>query len=85
SRWPAEQLAATYRFLGLDDSFRPPDLAAAVNETKAKRTVKAGFERLLTELYEPDVAALVTRHPQIDLTLWPHFAHLAAGARRPHP
>lgn len=79
SRRPAEQLAATYRFLGLDDSFRPPDLAVAVNKTKVKRTVEPGFERLLTELYEPDVVALATRHPAVDLRLWPHFAQLAAG------
>ncbi len=77
TRWPAEQLAATYRFLGLDDSFQPVDLLAPVNKTKRKRNVDVGLERLLTELYEPDVVALVARHPQIDLRLWPHFAHLA--------
>jgi hypothetical protein len=74
---PAEQLAATYRFLDLDDSFRPPGIQAAVNKTKAKRTVDVSFERLLVDLYEPDVAALAGRHPQIDLTLWRHFTHLA--------
>ena len=73
---PAEQLAATYRFLGLDDSFRPPGLLAPVNKTKVKRAVDAGFERLLAELYEPDVVALAARYPQIDLRLWPHFRHL---------
>jgi hypothetical protein len=76
-RDPATHLAATYRFLGLDDSFRPARLGALVNETKAKRAVTPGFERLLVELYEPDVVALARRYPQIDLTLWPHFRHLA--------
>jgi hypothetical protein len=74
---PAEQLAATYRFLGLDDSFRPPGLESPVNRTKSKQTVDAGFERMLKELYEPDVVALAARYPHLDLRLWPNFAHLA--------
>lgn len=77
TRSPAEQLAATYRFLDLDDAFRPPGMQAAVNKTKAKRTVDVGFERLLVDLYEPDVATLAVRHPQIDLKLWRNFTHLA--------
>jgi hypothetical protein len=73
---PAEQLAATYRFLGLDDAYQPPQLQAAVNKTSVKRTLEPGFVRLLTELYEPDVVAVNARHPEIDLALWPHFATL---------
>ncbi len=79
TRRPAEQLAATYRFLGLDDSFRPQNIDAAVNKTRVKRGLEPGFERLLVELYEPDVVALAARHPEIDLRLWPHFARLVAG------
>jgi hypothetical protein len=74
---PARHLADTYRFLGLDDSFRPARLAGLVNETRTKRTVSPGFERLLVELYEPDVVALSRRYPQIDLSRWPNFRHLA--------
>jgi hypothetical protein len=77
TRDPADQLAATYRFLGLDDNFRPPGLMAAVNKTKVKRSVEPGFERLLVELYEPDVVALIDRYPHIDLRLWPSFSYLA--------
>jgi len=73
---PAANLAATYRFLGLDDSYQPPKLHAKVNETKAKRGLDPGMQRLLAQLYEPDVARLAQRYPQIDLRLWPHFAHL---------
>jgi hypothetical protein len=76
-RQPAEQLAATYRFLGLDDSFVPEGLKAAVNKTAAKRHVDDQFERLLVELYEPDVVALAARYPQLDLRLWPNFSYLA--------
>jgi Sulfotransferase family len=74
---PADQLAATYRFLGLDDSFRPPGIERPVNKTKSKRGLNPGFDRLLVQLYEPDVAALASRYPELDVRLWPHFAHLA--------
>ncbi len=74
---PAEELARTFEFLGLDDSFRPPRLEAEVNKTKVKRDIEPGFVRLLAELYEPDVAAFAARRPDLDLRLWPHFAHLA--------
>jgi hypothetical protein len=77
TRDPAAQLAATYRFLGLDDTFRPAQLHAAVNKTKAKRDIDPGFTHLLTELYEPDVVRLAARYPQVDLTLWPNFSYLA--------
>ncbi len=83
-RDPAGQLAATYRFLGLDDTYRPPRLADPVNVTKSKRGLPTSLERLLVELYEPDVVALADRHPEIDISLWPHFSHLARSARH-HP
>jgi hypothetical protein len=73
---PTEQLASTYRFLGLDDSFKPPKLLAKINETRAKRDLDPRMQRLLRELYEPDVVRLAARYPQIDLRLWPNFAGL---------
>jgi hypothetical protein len=78
-RQPAELLAATYRFLGLDDSFCPDQLRQAVNRTKSKRPLDEGFKRLLVECYEADVVALAERYPQIDLGLWPNFSYLAKG------
>jgi hypothetical protein len=75
---PEEQLAATYRFLGLDDTFRPPGLHRPVNQTKVKRSLAPGFQGMLTELYEPDVVMLAERYPQIDLRLWPNFSRLAS-------
>ena len=77
TRDPAGQLAATYRFLGLDDSFKPARLHEAVNKTRAKREIDPGFRRLLVQLYEPDVVALCARQPQIDLALWPNFTFLS--------
>ncbi len=78
-REPEEQLDATYRFLGLDPSFRPPGLRRPVNKTKVKRTMAPDFRRMLTEQYEPDVVRLAERYPQIDLRLWPNFSHLASS------
>ncbi len=80
TRDPVGQLAATYRFLGLDDAFRPEGIRTAVNKTKVKRSAAAGLERLFVQLYEPDVVALAARYPQIDLRLWPNFAHLATDS-----
>ncbi len=78
TRDPEDHLATTYRFLGLDDTFRPARLGARVNETSSKRALRPGLGRLLVELYEPDVVALANRYPQIDLALWPNFRHLGA-------
>ena len=73
---PATHLASTYRFLGLDDTYRPSKLLAKVNETEAKRELNPRLQGLMSELYEPDVVRLAARYPEIDLRLWPHFAHL---------
>jgi len=73
---PAEQLAATYRFLGLDDTFQPKGLLDPVNKTTVKRTIDEGFGRLLVELYEPDVVSLAERYPSLDLSRWPNFSYL---------
>jgi hypothetical protein len=77
-RSPAEQLAKTFRFLGVDDAFLPPDVVTPVNKTTTKRVVDTDLEKLLVRLYEPDVVALAARYPQIDLRLWPNFSYLAA-------
>jgi Sulfotransferase domain len=76
-RSPAEQLAATFRFLGVDDTYVPDGITVPVNRTANKRVVHRDIENLLVRLYEPDVVALAARYPQIDLRLWPNFAHLA--------
>jgi hypothetical protein len=76
-RSPEAHLGATYRFLGVDDSFVPDDLRLPVNKTAGKRPLPPDVERVLARLYEADVLALADRYPQIDLNLWPNFAHLA--------
>jgi hypothetical protein len=66
---PEEMLARTFRFLGVDDRFRPADLTVPVNETRSKRVLADGMEAVLPSLYERDVT-------DIDLALWPNFGHL---------
>jgi hypothetical protein len=72
----AGQLAATYRFLGLDDGHRPgrglrplprrPEPTAPAFDPDTR-------DRLVV-LYADDVAELVTLAPALDLSLWPSFA-----------
>jgi Sulfotransferase domain len=87
---PGTHLGETFRFLGIDDTFRPAGLRSAVNQTRSKRDVDDEIEQLLVRLYEPEVVAVAARYPQLDLSLWPNFTHLAgevatARAARPTP
>ncbi len=51
-----------------------------VNETMgAKREVPSKDEQVLIEEYEPEVLLLKEQMPDLDLSLWPRFAHLDAG------
>jgi hypothetical protein len=75
-REPAAELARTFRFLGLGDDHRPP-VTASGHTGSAKPGLSPKRLELLRTLYEPDVTELVRRHPQVDLSLWPHFSHLA--------
>jgi hypothetical protein len=72
------ELARTYRFLGLDDSFVPDGAEGVVNRTEDKVDVPHETTERLAVLYRNDVARLVRAFPEIDVTLWPSFANLAA-------
>jgi hypothetical protein len=77
---PATELARTYRFLGLDEGFRPTWAKHRVNRTPGDRPpVSAATRRRLVELYAPDVARLARIAPEIDLELWPDFGARARG------
>ena len=68
---PAGQLAATYRFLGLDDSHRPDALRTTVNVSGSKRRLDPEAERRMAELYAPDMDELFALFPHLDRSLWP--------------
>lgn len=71
---PEGELARTYRFLGLDDQFRPPDIHRVSSSTRTQKiTVARDARHRLVALYEPDVDALAGLVPHLDLTLWPNF------------
>jgi len=76
----ASELARTYRFLGLNDAYQPPDIGHRTNVThKEKIVLDADSRHRMAEMYAPDVAELATLMPNLDLSLWPDF--VVAGDR----
>jgi hypothetical protein len=77
-RDPSGQFARTLEFLGLDPYDPDPRLVRTrVNETVGtKRQVPTKDEQRLIEVYEPEVRSLKRQMPDLDLSLWPRFAHL---------
>ena len=74
---PVGELARSYRFLGLDDGFRPADLHRPVGATaEGKVNLDDEARTRLIEAYAPDVEELARRLPEIDVSLWPNFATL---------
>jgi hypothetical protein len=81
---PMGEVARTYRFLGLDDSHRPPPPQPPPTGTAGPTAAEdPDTGRRLAELYVTDVAELRSLVPQLDLTLWPHFARLDDGGPGP--
>jgi hypothetical protein len=75
---PGQEFARTLEFLGLEPFEPDPRLVRTrVNQTVgSKRAVPSKDEQELIEAYEPEVALLKQLVPDLDLTLWPRFAHL---------
>ncbi len=69
----------TLEFLDLPPYDPDPRLVKTrVNETMGtKRSVPSKDEQALIEEYEPEVKLLKELMPDLDLSLWPRFAHLA--------
>lgn len=72
------QLKATFAFLGLpdhvvSDAELPPRARPSVGRPELSGDVKSR----LVSLYSPDVEQLAAGFPEIDLRMWPNFAHLA--------
>jgi hypothetical protein len=80
-REPAAQLSRTLDFLGVS-AWQPdePLLTMRYNQTMGqKHELSSKDEAALMAEYEPEVALLVSLVPDLDLSLWPRFAHLARG------
>jgi hypothetical protein len=72
---PVEQVAVAYRFLGLDDSFRPVGLRSPTGGLVAHRDkLDLATEDRLKAMYASDVSLLTDVVPDFDLSLWPNFA-----------
>lgn len=75
---PTGELRRSFSFLGVDESFLPErfDRGGARSFSRGVKVRPARLRRLLHE-YEPEVARLSELGFDIDLSLWPHFKHLA--------
>ncbi len=80
-RDPAGHFARTLEFLELPPYEPDPRLVRTrVNQTVGdKRTVSGKDEQALVTEYEPEVLKLKQLMPDLDLSLWPRFAHLERG------
>jgi Sulfotransferase domain len=71
------ELVRTYRFLGIDDGFTPPEMTRRRNESRgAKPELSAAVREALTAAYVPEVARLQQLVPDLAIELWPSFAHV---------
>jgi hypothetical protein len=74
---PRAELRRTFQFLGLNEIDFVPDLDAHPQRQPQKPQLDAGTRDAYVQAYSDDVAALADAFPEIDLALWPNFAHLA--------
>ena len=79
SREPTAELRRTFEFLGLADLADPPELERRPNQQTEKPELDVAARAAFVTAYEPDVLSLVAAFPEIDVSLWPNFAHLAAS------
>jgi hypothetical protein len=78
------QLARTFEFLRLSKyAVVPPERAADTQQASARREYDEDVRARLVDLYAADVVALAGQLPDIDLSLWPNFAHLAGNGGPP--
>jgi hypothetical protein len=80
------QLARTFEFLGLSKyAVIPSERAARAQQSPVPREYDEEVRARLVDLYAADVASLAAQVPDIDLSLWPSFAHLAGDGASPDP
>lgn len=77
-RDPLGQLQRTYEFVGLEQYEPAGRFDRTVNKTPGEKIhLEEDVRALLVDLYTDDVRRLSGLVPELDLTLWPHFASLA--------
>jgi hypothetical protein len=78
-REPAAELRRTFEFLGLKDVSFASDVQTRVNASRStKQTLDRDALESYVRVYRDDVLALIEAFPEVEVRLWPNFAHLAA-------
>jgi hypothetical protein len=77
TREPVTELARTLRFLGLRDIDFAADLEEHPQRLAEKQPLAAEARAAYVGAYSDDVLRLIEDFPEIDIGLWPNFAHLA--------
>ncbi len=78
TREPLAQLRRTFEFIGLEDTGFAPQLDAHPRHQPEKPALDADTRETYARAYSDDVTRLVASFPEIDVSLWPNFAHLAS-------
>jgi hypothetical protein len=78
---PVTEYRRTLRFLGLPDDHEPQRVqrARGTSTEPSKQPLWPDMEATLLRVLEPEVERLRALVPDLDLSLWPSFAHLAAA------
>ncbi len=72
---PEGQIARTYRFLGVDDAFKPPHLRRSVNrKSYVVDRLDEPQRRQMADYFRDDVLATTQLAPEIDLSWWSDFS-----------
>ena len=78
SEQPLAELRRTFEFIGVRDSaFEPPDLDSAPQRQAEKPALDADTRAAYVRAYSDDVRRLLEAWPEVDVRMWPNFAHLA--------
>jgi hypothetical protein len=77
TRDPLPELRRTFEFLGLSDVGFAADVSAHPKHQPDKPPLTGDTRAAYVRSYTEDVAGLARGFPEIDLALWPNFAHLA--------
>ena len=80
---PVAQYRRTLRFLGADADQPPPDFERRRGRSQAKNKTELwpDLAEALRATLEPEVERLAAAEPEIDVSLWPNFGHLAGAGR----
>lgn len=74
---PRTELRRTFEFLGLRDTEYVPELGAHPKRQAEKPQLGSDARDAYVNAYREDVLGLAATFPDVDLSLWPNFAHLA--------